>query len=130
MKSALERTATHGVVRREVLELKRVDFSAFVNILFGYRKPYDDGRYPGQAEFIKVLFDALIPDDVYEQGILKENPIYSYKKRMLEYIFTGDRHIDPNIAATIKRVMDLPAFEGWGQTRSRLRIRQGMIRLL
>ena len=113
MKSALERTATHGVVRREVLELKRMDFSAFVNILFGCRKPYDDGRYPGQAEFIKILFDALIPDDVYEQGILKENPIYSYKKRMLEYIFTGDRHIDPNIAATIKRVMDLPTFEGY-----------------
>ena len=90
-----------------------MDFSAFVNILFGCRKPYDGGRYPGQAEFIKILFDALIPDDVYEQGILKENPIYSYKKRMLEYIFTGNRHIDPNIAATIKRVMDLPAFEGY-----------------
>ena len=90
-----------------------MDFSAFVNILFGYRKPYDDGRYPGQAEFIKILFDALIPDDVYERGILNTNPIYGYKKRMLEYIFTGDRHIDPNIAATIKRVMDLPTFEGY-----------------
>ncbi|MBO6214335.1 MAG: hypothetical protein J6N76_02225 [Lachnospiraceae bacterium] len=88
-----------------------MDFSAFVNILFKYRKPYDDGRYPGHAEFIKILFDALIPDDVYERGDLKENPIYGYKKRMLEYIFTGERHIDPEKAAPVKRVMDMPTFE-------------------
>lgn len=91
--------------------MKTMDFSAFVNILYNYRKPSDDGKNPGHAEFIKIIFDALIPVDVYERGDLKENPIYGYSKRMLEYIFTGDRHIDPNIAAPIKRVMDLPTFE-------------------
>lgn len=93
--------------------METMDFSAFMNVLFNYRKPKPDGKMPVRAEFIEIITDALIPEKAIEDGDISGNPVRGYQDRMLQYIFKGERHIDPEVAVPIRGVMDLPTFESY-----------------
>ena len=88
-----------------------MDFSAFMQMLKHYKREGDDGKDPGVAEFIRIITDALIPDDVIESGAAKRNPMYGYSDRMLEYIFKGEERGSASKAAAISRVMDIELFQ-------------------
>lgn len=87
--------------------MKKMDFSAFVKMLYGYRKQKKKYKKRiGHAEFIKIITDAAISQDKLEAENISENPIYSYEDRMLQYIFNGEKSISSDIAAPMRRVMD------------------------
>lgn len=92
--------------------MKIMDFSAFVNLLYGYRQHKNFKKRIGHAEFILLLIDAAIPEEAYEDGKLDQNPLdAAYEERMLQYIFNGERFIDSGVAAAIRDVMDDELFE-------------------
>ena len=88
-----------------------MDFSAFVNLLYGYRQQKKFKKRVGHAEFIRIVTDALIPQDAFDSGKITENPVYSYEDRMLQYIFKGEKPLSSDIAAAIRAVMDDVQFE-------------------
>ena len=91
--------------------MKKMDFSAFVNLLYGYRELKKYKKRMGGPEFIKILTDAAISQDKLDESDIKENPIYSYGVRSLQYIFKGEKHISPDVAANMRKVMDDQLFE-------------------
>lgn len=92
---------------------KDLDLSAFLNVLFHYRRPRNDGKLPARAEFVEDIIGALIPNDAIEKGEINGNPLNEYSDRQLQYIFSvnDDKHLSADKAAQICRVMDPPAFE-------------------
>ena len=91
-----------------------MDFSAFVNMLYGYRQQKNFKKRIGHAEFILIVIDAAIPEDAYEKSGLDQNPLdAAYEERMLQYIFNGERFIDSGVAATIRELMDDGTFEDY-----------------
>ena len=88
-----------------------MDLSAFLNVMFGFRKNYDGGRKPGRAEFIRILTDALIPDENEKTGKTQVNPMYQYGTRMLQEIFNGKKSVKQEYAAQLRLVMDQEQFE-------------------
>ena len=92
--------------------MKVMDFSAFVKLLYGYRQHKNFKRRIGHAEFIRIIIDAAIPQDAYDDGRIDKNPIdAAYEDRMLQYIFNGEKPMRSDVAAEIRGVMDDLQFE-------------------
>lgn len=92
--------------------MKKMDFSAFVSLLYGYRKHKKQFKKRiGHAEFVKIITDAAISQDKLDESDLTKNPIYAYEDRMLQYIFNGEKQISSEIAASMRLVMDDETFE-------------------
>lgn len=92
--------------------MKVMNFSAFVNLLYGYRKEKKFKGRIGHARFIKILVDALIPQDAIDSGRVQENLLETYyEDRMLQYIFNGEKPMGADVAAAIRVVMDDLTFE-------------------
>lgn len=92
--------------------MKIMNLSAFVNLLYGYRKEKKFKGRIGHARFIKILVDALIPQDAIDSGRVQENLLETYyEDRMLQYIFNGEKPMGADVAAAIRVVMDDLTFE-------------------
>lgn len=88
-----------------------MDFSAFVNLLYGYRKQKKFEKRIGHAAFIRDLIDSAIPQDKFDSGEVEKNPAEGYEDRMLQYIFNGEKPMSPAMAASIRQAMDDQQFE-------------------
>lgn len=83
-----------------------MDFGEFLQMLYKYRQNGES-----RAEFVRVITDACIPEEAYEEKRIEVNPVYGYQSRMLQLIFNGEHPIGSDKASVLLGVLDRQQFE-------------------